>query len=747
MAKQKQHSWEIEVKGFGPFTDGVKNVIKFSTSRVSVYAGNGQGKTCLSRLFRGAELGADAISDGMISRGSHAGSFVFRVASKGQVQGSLEVNKTSGEAASISDTTGYLFHVFNSDYVRKNLDQFHYAPSGNISGYILGEENIDLSDKKERLSELGEEGKALRETLDTVIGTARAQLIELGVSSRIKEYAALTLDHVIDLSAKADHYDERLSQLKALRGIPEDVVPFGELVFTHTQLDYPSLQEILSHAYTRDQFAEDFLSSVSRKRTFITEGMRIQDGAVCPFCGRSYNDEARSLIRHYEEYLAGQEAKTVAALSSRESSVVALKNEYSSFVAAYLKAGHQYDALKVGFPDYAGTSLPDLPDKSSFDEIADRLVSTLEDKAADITITCDTHDATNLEALIEQAEQAASQANNLLTGMNNALSKRSASLLAAKKDLCSAVALKLRNDHDADINRLVELRRQYKDLRLEIQGDESRTKKSKRDAVAELFGKLLREVFGDKYSFDEDRFAITFQNSDLGDEAAQVLSDGEKSALAFCFYIASTHEILDNQTDTSKLFFVIDDPISSLDYHYVYSISQIIKDLNLFFGIGGPVRFLLLTHNTAFYNMLARNNIAKEHFILHGGEITRCTGQGIIPYAEHLKDLYDVVEGGAPTHTTGNSIRQVIETLWRFDEPDAKDLLAYIDTDRCRDLAACEYVYTLCQDRSHGASIFDTMQPVDEMSIRKACKTVLDHIASNYPGQLVVSDITYELKP
>lgn len=741
MAKHS-YKWNIQIKGFGPFSSSTKASIDFQSSKVAIYACNGQGKTYLSRMFQAGELGGDSISDAMISRGSKSGTFTFDVLDNNSGLGELAIERVRERKTTVSDTTGYLFHVFNSDYVKTNLDRAHYAPSGDIRGYILGESNIDISDKKDKLSQLRREEETVRADLDKVVSSAKEELLKYGVNKRTKEFTDITLNHISNLDPGPDHYNERLRSFKDLQSIPEDTPTLNTLAFAHTSLDRDNLLYILLHTFSHDEFADDFCTEIAKKREFVSEGMSIQDGNTCPFCGRVYNDDAKALIHSYEEFLNGQEAKIISQIESDKRVVTAITRDYSTYLNTYLRTQMQYEKLKSSFQDTEETNFPNLPGLDAFNAIANSLAKALSDKVADITSVCDASSVNDLNASLQQISRATSKANELIRTMNALLNKRSTELLDAKKKLCVERCLKLRNDNAPEIDKLADLRKRCSDLQREIHDDESRTKRSKRDAVAALFSSLLHEVFGDKYTFDKDNFTITFCDATLGKEAEQVLSDGEKSALAFCFYVASTAEVLNEESDKDKLFFVVDDPISSLDFHYVYGISQIIRDLGKLFDIK-RVRLLVLTHNTAFYNLLARNKITKAHYILHDKEISVCPNAGIVPYAEHLKDLYAVAKGGAPSYTTGNSIRQVIETLWHFDEPEATDLSAYINTDRCKDLAACEYIYTLCQDQSHGASMFDTLQPIDETSVRAACQTVIAHISKQYPGQLTVSGIKY----
>lgn len=743
--KEKKYSWDIQVKGFGPFVSNTKISFGFNTSKVSVYASNGQGKTCISRMFRAGELGTEAVHDGLISRECSKGTFSFCV-NTGEQQArnmQLVVEKAKGKDATVTNSTGLLFHVFNSDYVNDNLVKYHFSPSDNISGYIVGKTNIDVSSKKQQLQQIAQDGQNVRAILDKSVAAAREQIIGLGISKQLKEFSQITTDNVVNTNSEADRYEELVHQLSALKDIPEDVPRLEKPAFLHTQLEAEKLKRVLTHEYTHDEFEESFLAAVGRKRSFINEGMRIQEDDTCPFCGRIYDDAARALIHKYDEYLAGQEAKVVAWLDSEKENIANLKNEYANYLARYSQVKGKYENLKGAFSPIAQENLPDLPEMDKLDESIDNVLGVLANKTSDISIACKTDDIDNLQSMMMSIDEYIVSINKQIDMANSLLDKRSASLRTTKKNLCIEMCKKLRNEHESEISSLISYRTRYADLKAEIYSDESKAKRPKREAVSAHFKKLLHEVFGEKYSFDEDTFSVVFHNNALRDDAEQVLSDGEKYALAFCYYVATTLEVLENEDDASKLMFVIDDPISSLDYHYVYSVIQIIRDFDKDFQLT-RVRFLILTHNTSFYNMLMHNAVTSEHYILHDGKISLCMGSGIVPYSEHLKDLYEVAKGALPKHTTGNSIRQIIETLWHFDEPEVTKLSDYIAKDRCKDLASCEYIYTLCQDESHGASIFDTTQPIDESSIRQACQTVLEHIQKHYPGQLVVSGIVYD---
>ena len=139
-------TWNITFKGFGPFKDLLNAELILSASKVAVYAGNGQGKTCISRLFRAADQDcAMSISDTMINRAGSTGEFEFSFSGKDN-SGKLHISKTRGDNPTIENETGYLFHVFNTDYVRDNLQSQHYSINGDgiFWSSIVGRETLDV---------------------------------------------------------------------------------------------------------------------------------------------------------------------------------------------------------------------------------------------------------------------------------------------------------------------------------------------------------------------------------------------------------------------------------------------------------------------------------------------------------------------------------------------------------------------------------------------------------------------------
>lgn len=738
------YTWDIKLNGFGPFAQVAGGIMSFDQPRVAIYAGNGQGKTSISRLFRLTEPKSRNLSDRAINHDCGSGNFSFVEKREGNDDKALTISLEPGKDPSIINGTGYIFHVFNSDYVRDNLATTHYSLKGeSFSGYIVGKENIDVSTKKERLAELLRQGQQKSAEIDRAVDKARGDLAKLKLS-RIKSYRELTTETVLSLDNEPHDYDAKLGELKALSDLPDDVPTLAGLSFGIESVDLDSILKLLKTAYSRDQFAEAFIKEVSPKRSFIESGLNLMDGDVCPFCGTKFDNEARTLIKSYEKYVRGEEARVASAIERYSADLKSLKASYRAFAASYQETHGWYIRLKPAFPEISKDGLPTIIKQVDFDAIVDNVINLLNEKAKDISSELDCGPVEMLRERLSGIADVISSANDTLSALDQSVAKSSQALTAARKSVCVEMTKKVRNDCDDLIKERLIILGNYEKLSDEIKAEESRSRRPKRDAIAETLTTLIHEVFGNKYVFDRDLFTIKLDDVALGSDAEEVMSDGEKSALAFCHYIASSWDLLDFDEDREKLFFVIDDPISSMDFHYVYSIAQIIRTLKDTFRLS-PVRLLLMTHNTAFFNLLARNTIVKKCFTLHNGVIELCKNRYLTPYSEHLKDLYKIACGESqPTHTTGNSIRQIIETLWRFDNPAVDNLGKYIETQECADLNECEYIYTICNDLSHGATPFDREQPPDADSVKRACGAVINHIHNKYPGQLVALNIDYD---
>lgn len=85
-----------------------------------------------------------------------------------------------------------------------------------------------------------------------------------------------------------------------------------------------------------------------------------------------------------------------------------------------------------------------------------------------------------------------------------------------------------------------------------------------------------------------------------GEDLADNLSEGEKTSIAFAHFLAKIDKSVIEGTSDKEIIF-IDDPISSLDYNHIYSVSIIISKLRDKFN-----QVFVSTHNFELYRLLSQ---------------------------------------------------------------------------------------------------------------------------------------------
>lgn len=149
----------IEATNVGPHKSISFNMSVKSNETV-LFAGNGTGKTFLSRMFRiQSDSDSNQLSDRYLRAGESLGSFAFSQTSDGGANRYYEVRLNRGQKPAITEEDSFLFHVFNSDFVKDNLALNHYCLPGEISGMYVGKQVISLEEEKEELRLIAEEGK------------------------------------------------------------------------------------------------------------------------------------------------------------------------------------------------------------------------------------------------------------------------------------------------------------------------------------------------------------------------------------------------------------------------------------------------------------------------------------------------------------------------------------------------------------------------------------------------------------
>jgi wobble nucleotide-excising tRNase len=451
-----------------------------------------------------------------------------------------------------------------------------------------------------------------------------------------------------------------------------------------------------------------------------------------PFCGQPYNDDAIALIEKYTSFLQDSEAKTIKHIEKASAALMSYCEQLEKSELRYGTVCKQYDNIRKFFPSYYDKEMKPICVGPLEGQIKS-LIGLLDSKSSNIAkeaISINSEHS-SIERLLKELTSIVEDNNYLVTAINAAKNNTSSERLTLRKALCNAKYNALLITQAAGFKQIQDNAETIKSLKEIIDEKESQARIDKRQLLIKELKTHLSLFFKGKYEFDEDHFCIKFQNNSLVENADDVLSDGEKSILAFCFYLANIHAVVQKENDYDRLLLIIDDPVSSLDFNYVYNVTQAIRNLKKIEHMG-RVRFIVLTHNMEFMSMLVRNKIVKQKYIFSNRVFKDFKNHFVMPYMANLIDIYQVVAKTVPpTHTIPNSLRHILETIYRF-EGSVGQFDDYLIQDEI--LKENGFLYSLIEDHSHGGFREETGY-TDEMLI-DACTTVIKFLENKYPGQI-----------
>jgi len=744
MAKEKKITTTFEATNIGPHRN-LSDSLQFSSLKIGVFGNNGSGKTFLSRMFRLIDNPDIEKANKILSINTTSGSFSFQIGEMndtGDVSDKLEIKISKDNKPIIVNRTKYIFHVFNSDYVNDNIAEKEYLPDGEIEGYILGKAKIDLSKEKAQLQKLDKKIKDKVEVFKEEVDKAKIDLDKVKVSKNTKEYKFDYKDVYHNTSAYTDEksFDDLKSVNSVLSKMPDDLPDVSEIEINADASFIDGLSVLFNTEYSKSSFAQEFKEKIEKKQEFIIYGIKKlpkdrNDWENCPFCEQELLEDAKKLIDDYVAFISDEEARVKADINRLISGLENLEKDLNSDFANLAKISRQFENIKQYIPSEASVILDEFAEDEKIKQSISSLKDLLARKRNDIEKVIEPSEYENeikiISDYIESIKKTGGANNNLISELNAKKKNTREEKLRLNRRLCKARYQKLQIDLKDSIDEIKALHEEKKEREKDIEEKESQEKVSKKSKVIKSLEYYLSWFFGDKYTFDKENFCLKFHNHLMDKNSTDILSDGEKNIVAFCFYLSDLHKIISKETDYENLFFIIDDPISSLDFHYVYSVSQVLKDLEKQLGVKKS-KFLIFTHNLEFMSILTRNRLIKKPVILSNSKLSPLSRELVMPYEEHLRDINSVSKGDKPpSHTTPNSVRHVLETINRFEAPNL-NLREYCEKNSV--LEKNEFVYSLMHDGSHGI-IRQQKAYTDEM-MKEGCKAVIDFVKKKFEGQI-----------
>lgn len=720
-----------------------------------LFATSGTGKSFISRALRAL--------DGPLKEGEKDID-PADVVSEESSNGTLSLLEGTAEIARIEfdKTLGlitrfqseYIFHVFSSDYVRAELASRFYELDGDISHQIiLGKENVELQDKEAELAkvdvEIDDAVLALRKAF--VKGREKLQT-ELSIRANLQEFKELEVEKCRGLGDRPEKLPSSatiMEQFSVLKAVPTDPEKPSLAGAMSVQLDVDEARTLLKRKVDQSTIAAEVKSKIEADREFFEKGVKlIEDDEECPFCAQKLDVDAKAVIDAYVAYFADAEAKARSSIRRVKDQTAAIRKELSRREASLNRAIIRYDALKAAFPSLSSTSLDtDAAHRDEMAGVLDELDGLLDEKAGDLTRSIELSKGFGIEEQLTKINEVRETNFSRIKKLNATVENSTSERLALQRHGCSAFNYGFRDENKAVLEELTAKEAQRTALVDEIAAlkKSSGDKVEAREKVADTLEELICFAFHGRYSFDRDNFSVKRDRKNMARGSDRTLSDGEKTVLAFCYFVARSHLKIDEVGDYRKLYLIIDDPVSSVSFDYVYCICQILKTLRIDGGdirinTNGSVRpkLLILTHHDFFYNVVLNNNVVQKSALFqlvsrgHEHEIVN-QKDFVAPHIFHLRHIIDVATSSlAPNPSTPNAVRSVLEGIWRFAYPHKADLQAFLN--KVCSHHGVQVRSVLIQDMSHGGKMW-TESPLSA-DIEAACKEAIEILRYYAPGQV-----------
>lgn len=249
----------------------------------------------------------------------------------------------------------------------------------------------------------------------------------------------------------------------------------------------------------------------------------------------------------------------------------------------------------------------------------------------------------------------------------------------------------------------------------------------------------------------EDRFQLIRSDG----KPAKNLSEGEKTAIAFAFFMTKLREI--QHLDQTIIW--IDDPISSLDSNHIFQVNAILNDA-LFYTNAQDQRttrckqIFFSTHNFEFFSLLRelkpiRANVAKlflaKRVSQHSSTLMDMP-KSMARYSSEYHFLYDVLHqfNKSPDKTDmealmllPNAMRRFIELYTYSKYPDSKDIQVDGRAERIFGAEKAKRILKVFHYFSHANSIERISRNNDLMcDIEGAVADLMKHLTENDPVHL-----------
>lgn len=553
-----------------------------------IYGWNGSGKTTLSNLFRSLEK--------------------KRNISEGEIEFLIGNRKVFG--SDIEDDPDLPnVKVFNKDFIKDTV----FSESGDIAPiyYVaegsriirreikkLGKEvdaNVDdIEKKREAIEKTGKDISSL--LVQNANDLVKRLLRSSGTGNPYNTYNKSNFESkLIELQKlDSDELEKKIlseDEIDVLRDKKDtkskDPIPDFELPFSDLSKHHESVNKVLKETVVSKTLKE--LEEDQELSSWIRTGLKIhqeREADQCLFCNNSFEESRKSSL---EEHFNDAYNNFLKELDQNIDKLKSISEQIRQ--KSFIQKSDFYDHL---YGDFEQVKAEFEKEKNKFSRYLNNLGDALEEKRGKpfkpmtlsiSLIQSDIELCKSVEQLIGKHNQITE---NLDSEIKEARKKIEESIAAKKVGKYSSLKEK-KSKLKEEVNKLTEqnktLKSQIDKLNEEISEHRKPASELNDDLESYLGRKeLVFEPFESGYRIKR------------GEEDARNLSEGERTAIAFLYFLKS---INDENFKSQERIVVIDDPISSLDSNSIFHAFGFMKERTEDID-----QLFILTHNHAFFRQV-----------------------------------------------------------------------------------------------------------------------------------------------
>jgi wobble nucleotide-excising tRNase len=649
-----------------------------------IYAPNGSGKTNLSRLFKyisSSENNIDELLSHEAEQTSSKSDFSICVDGKiiNQSNYSLDENqKILGDLC-----------IFNSDYIEENIKCVNFSEK-DIDGTILipvGKENIKIQSLELDIEQKTKNREKICETLSETLTTAKTKLKkndykgkDLSIWQEFSLINIMSEEFEVTPPINKNEFSSCEDQFKKVKGfrISDKMVSQLTEISVNQINELNDISTILKEEKKFSKFDEETESNIANittnwiQQSLLKEGIEKSEAVnKCLLCNRAIDNSVKELFNSYKNYFKDEKGIFESKVDQFKKDLQLLKtnlqkvnNNLQSKTEEYI----EIFSLKNKWEDLTTESM--IEKIESLEKLLDSKKQNPEECPI---LNIDTSKE------IKELNVKIKKNNDLIFDVNKKIDNSSHRETELRKMIGQKHLYNFYMDNKSDFDEVNKLGKIIEDNKSELKIEKDKLPKT--DAlsnIVNLFNKFLHNYLDlHKYKAEilNGTISLRLNDVDISKETRKI-SEGEKTMIGFCYFLASSIQKFDSPERYNNSVFMIDDPICSTSYGNFFGICNLLEEYEnkiyteLWKGEEKPkIQKIVLTHNTQFFNML-RGNIFKEsalYFILNEKTIKIISNRKLISEFETaLQRIYEASVDDKYEGNIGNDMRRFFETVRHF---------------------------------------------------------------------------------